>query len=249
MHRFISFNRRILPAENAFLSAISASALYGRGVFTTVAIHDSTAFLWEKHWLRLTENARKVRIGLAEFSEEATKNSLLGLIEKNNFTRGRARLTFYDESATSVWQINPKSKTNLLIQTADFREIKNNLSLTVSPFRVNTKSPLVGVKSCNYLENILALEDARAKKFDEAVRLNERGEIVSACLANIFWKKNDAIYTPNLEAGCLKGTTRDFILENFAVEERASNLSELCEADEIFLTSAGIGIVAANLKR
>jgi hypothetical protein len=64
-----------------------------------------------------------------------------------------------------------------------------------------------------------------------------------------FWKKNDAIYTPNLEAGCLKGTTRDFILENFAVEERASNLSELCEADEIFLTSAGIGIVAANLKR
>jgi branched-subunit amino acid aminotransferase/4-amino-4-deoxychorismate lyase len=86
MHRFISFNRRILPAENAFLSAISAAALYGRGVFTTVAIHDSTAFLWEKHWLRLTENARKVRIGLAEFSEEATKNSLLGLIEKNNFT-------------------------------------------------------------------------------------------------------------------------------------------------------------------
>ncbi len=249
MHRFISFNRRILPAENAFLPAASAAALYGRGVFTTVAIHASTAFLWEKHWLRLTENARKVGIGLAEFSEEATKNLLLGLIEKNNFARGRARLTFYDESATSVWQINPKPKTNLLIQTADFRQIKNNLSLTVSPFRVNTKSPLVGVKSCNYLENILALEDARAKKFDEAVRLNERGEIVSTCLANIFWKKNGAIYTPNLTTGCLKGTTRDFILENFAVEERAANLSELCEADEIFLTSAGIGIVAANLKR
>jgi branched-subunit amino acid aminotransferase/4-amino-4-deoxychorismate lyase len=121
--------------------------------------------------------------------------------------------------------------------------------LTVSPFRVNTKSPLVGVKSCNYLENILALEDARAKKFDEAVRLNERGEIVSACLANIFGKRTTRFTRRILRQVVLKGTTRDFILENFAVEERASNLSELCEADEIFLTSAGIGIVAANLKR
>ncbi len=249
MHRFISFNRQILRAENALLSAVSAAALYGRGVFTTVAIHDSIAFLWEKHWSRLTENAQRVGIGLANFSEEATKNLLLEVIEKNKLRRARARLTFYDESAASVWQSNSKPKTNLLIQTADFREIKNNLSLTVSPFRVNTKSPLAGVKSCNYLENILTLEDARAKKFDEAVRLNERGEIVSACLANIFWKKNDTIYTPSLATGCLKGTTRDFILENFGVEERTADLSELKEADEIFLTSAGIGIVAASLER
>ena len=249
MHRFISFNREILRAENAFLSAVSAAALYGRGIFTTVAIHDSTAFLWEKHWLRLTENTRKVGISLAEFSEEAAKNSLLRLIEKNNFTSGRARLTFYDESATSVWQINPKPKTNLLIQTGDFHETKNNLRLTVSPFRVNSTSPLVGVKSCNYLENILALEEARAKRFDEAVRLNERGEIVSACLANIFWKKNGAIYTPSLETGCLRGTTRDFILENFAVKERAADLSELSEADEIFLTSAGLGVVSGEFEK
>ncbi len=248
-HRFISFNRQILRAENAFLSAFSAAALYGRGIFTTVAIHDSTAFLWEKHWRRLTQNAQQVGIGLVDFSEEATKNLLSEVIEKNNLKRARARLTFYDESAASVWQNSPKPKTNLLVQTADFRETKSNLRLTVSPFRVNTKSPLVGVKSCNYLENILALEDAKAKKFDEAVRLNERGEIVSACLANIFWKKNDAIYTPSLATGCLKGTTREFVLENFDVKERAADLSELNEADEIFLTSAGIGIVAASFER
>lgn len=249
MHRFISFNRQILPAENAFLSAVSAAALYGRGVFTTVAIHDSTAFLWEKHWRRLTENARRVGINLAGFSEGAPRNLLSEIVEKNNVRRGRARLTFYDESPSSVWQNDSKPVTNLLIQTADFRATKNNLRLTASPFRVNSTSPLVGVKSCNYLENILALEDARARNFDEAVRLNERDEIVSACLANIFWKKNGAIYTPSLATGCLRGTTRDFILENFAVEERAANLSELSGADEIFLTSAGIGIVAANLKR
>lgn len=249
MHRFISFNRQILFAENAFLSATSAAALYGRGIFTTVAMHDSTAFMWEKHWRRLVANAHQVGINLNDFPEEATKNLLFEVVEKNNLTRGRARLTFYDDSPSSVWQNNPKAKTNLLIQTADFRETKNNLSLTVSPFRVNSTSPLVGVKSCNYLENILALEDAKAKNYDEAIRLNERGEVVSACLANVFWKKNGAIYTPSLATGCLRGTTRDFILENFAVEERAADLSEISEADEIFLTSAGIGIVSCKLER
>lgn len=249
MHRFISFNRQILFAENAFLSAASAAALYGRGIFTTVAIHDSIAFLWEKHWRRLTENAQRIGIGLANFSEEATKNLLSEVVEKNNLTRARARLTFYDEAAASIWQSDSKPKTNLLIQTADFRETKNNLSLTVSPFRVNSTSPLIGVKSCNYLENILALEDAKAKNFDEAIRLNEKGEIVSACLANIFWKKNGAIYTPSLATGCLRGTTRDFILENFAVVERRANLSELNEADEVFLTSAGIGVVGGKFEK
>ncbi len=245
MHNFVGFNHQIIPAETAFLSAISAAALYGRGIFTTVAIYNSKPFLWEKHWQRLIENSQKIGICLSDFSQEIVKNQLSEIIKKNNFARGRVRLTFFDESQTSLWQTNSKRKTNLLIQTGDFRKIKNNPRLTISPFRVNSTSPLVGIKSCNYLENILALEDAKDRGFDEAIRLNEKGEIVSACLANLFWKKGGAIFTPNLETGCLKGTTREFVLENFTVQERRAELDELEKADEIFLTSAGIGIVKA----
>jgi len=243
MHKFISFNHQVLPAENAFLSATSSAALYGKGIFTTIAIHESTPFLWEKHWRRLTGNALKVGIDLTEFSEETVKNSLLEIIEKNNLIRGRARLTIFDESHSSAWQVETRGKTSVLIQTADFRVVPANFRLAVSPYRINSTSPLAGVKSCNYLENLLALEDARAKGFTEAIRLNEKNEIVSACLANVFWKKNGAIYTPSLETGCLEGTMRAFVLENYAVKEKKAGLTELKEADEIFLTSAGIGIV------
>jgi 4-amino-4-deoxychorismate lyase len=225
MHNFVGFNHQIIPAETAFLSAISSASLYGRGIFTTIAIYNSNPFLWEKHWRRLTENSQKIGIYLSEFSEETVENQL--------------------SEITSVWQTNLERKTNLLIQTGDFRKNRNNLRLTVSPFRVNSASPLVGVKSCNYLENILALEDAKDKGFDEAIRLNEKGEIVSACLANLFWKRGVRIFTPSLETGCLKGTTREFVLENFTVEERKAELDELEKADEIFLTSAGIGVVKA----
>lgn len=243
MHEFISLNRQILLAKNAFLFAASSAALYGKGIFTTVAIHRATPFLWEKHWRRLTGNARKVGIDLTELSEETVKSALLEIVEKNNLNRGRARLTVYDESAGSVWQSDAVNQISLLIQTADLRAVSENFRLTVSPYRINSTSPLVGVKSCNYLENLIALEDARAKGFDEAIRLNEKAEIVSACLANVFWTKNRAIYTPSLETGCLEGTTRAFVLENYAVKEKKADLAELNEADEIFLTSAGIGIV------
>ncbi len=245
MHNFVGFNHQIIPAETAFLSALSSAALYGRGIFTTVAIYNSKPFLWQKHWQRLIENSQKIGIYLSEFSEEIVENQLNEIIIRNNFTSGRARLTFFDESQTSLWQTNSERKTNLLIQTRDLRKINKNLRLTISPFRVNSTSPLIGVKSCNYLENMLASEDAKAKGFDEAIRLNEKGEIVSACLANLFWKKGDAIFTPSLETGCLKGTTREFVLENFTVEERKAELIELEKADEIFLTSAGIGVVKA----
>lgn len=251
MSDFISFNETILSAKKGFLSAISSSALYGRGIFTTVAIHDSVPFLWEKHWQRLTENALRIGINLARFSEEATRNSLLEIVGKNNLEFGRARLTFFDESAAAIWQVKPPSpQTNLLIQTAGVRPVAENFRLTVSPFRVNTKSPLVGVKSCNYLENILAFRKAQQTGFDEALRLNEKDEIVSACLTNIFWTKNDKIFTPALETGALQGTTREFIMENFTVFETNAKLEEIETAETIFLASSGIGIVeTANFEQ
>lgn len=246
MHKFVNFNHQITLAENAFLSANAAAALYGKGIFTTVAIYNFKPFLWEKHWQRLNDNATRIGIDSTDFTERIVKNSLLDLVEKNDFRNGRARLTLYDESPPAIWQTDSKRGTSLLIQTADFRQIKDKLTLTVSPYRINSKSPLAGIKSCNYLENILAWEAAKAKGFDEAIRLNERGEIASACLANIFWKTSGEIFTPPLETGCLKGTTRDFMLENLVVIEKKANLADLFEADEIFLTSAGIGVAAAK---
>jgi branched-subunit amino acid aminotransferase/4-amino-4-deoxychorismate lyase len=243
MHDFVSFNHQIISAENSFLSAISPAAFYGKSVFTTVAIYNSKTFLWQKHWQRLIENAKKINVDLSKFTERAVKNSFLEIIASNKIINGRARLTFFDESSISIWQTEQKKQTSFLINTADFREIPKHLRLTVSPFRTNSTSPLCGVKSCNYLENILALEDAEAQGFEEAVRLNERDEIVSACMANIFWLKDGEIFTPNLNTGCLAGTTRGFVLENYPVCEKKAKLNELNEAAAIFLTSAGIGVV------
>lgn len=243
MHEFSVYNYEIIPAENALINAASNSAFYGRGIFTTVAIYNSKPFLWEKHWRRLTANAEKIAVSLAEFPEQKIENSLFRIIAENKIKNGRARLTFFDESASPIWQTKQKSRMGFLINTADFRKILDDFRLTISPFRINSTSPLVNVKSCNYLEHILALEAAKTNGFNEAVRINERGEIASACMANIFWLKNDKIFTPELKTGCLAGTTREFLLENYSIREITAKSEKLYEADAVFLTSAGLGIV------
>ncbi len=137
MHEFVYFNRRFLTVENAFLSVANAAALYGKSVFTTVAVYNFQPFLWEKHLERLRKSAGKIGIDLSEIKASVLKNALAELIEKNNFRDGRARLTFYDDSATVVWQNRSIKKTSLHIQTADFRLLKEPLKLTVSPFSLS----------------------------------------------------------------------------------------------------------------
>lgn len=245
---FISFNHRILAANDAKISALSSAALYGSGVFTTIAVYNRKPFQWEKHWRRLTENAGKINLRLpSEFNEESIRNSLFELVEENNLTGGRARITFFDEAASDVWTFENTRRTSLLITTGDFRAASEEFRLTLSPYRVNSASPLAGVKSCNYLENLLALEEAKSRRFDEAIRLNERGEMASAAMANLFWTSDETIFTPSLETGCLEGTTRSLVVElakelGFEVYTTGEHFDELRLADEVFITSAGLGI-------
>ena len=203
MHNFVFFDKKVFLNSDSKIAAVSSAALYGKGVFTTLAIKERKAFLWEKHWRRLNDNAGKIGVDLSAFSEEFLIDALDRLIEKNVIETARARITFFDESASRIWHFETERKTGLLIVTDNLRETPENFRLTVSRFPVNSASPLTGVKSCNYLENILALDEAKRRGFDEAVRINERGEIVSACMANIFWRKDGKLFTPSLKTGCL----------------------------------------------
>ena len=246
MQEYVSFNNQTVSIRDTSVSALSAAALYGKGIFTTIAIQDEKPFLWEKHWRRLVSNAEKLKINLVEFSENLTKHALAEIIQENKVRNGRARITFFDESPSKIWPYKSTLKTSLLITTGDLRPVPDNFKLTVSPFPVNSRSPLAGVKSCNYLENLMTLDEAKNRGFHEAVRINERGEITSAAMANLFWLKDDVLYTPSLKTGCLAGTTREFVLENMACREALVSIDELNDAEAIFLTSAGLGVVCVS---
>ena len=246
MHGFVSLNSQISPATDAKISAISSAALYGRGVFTTLAVFDSKPFLWEKHWRRLNEHSKTLGMSLENFSEEHVVASLGALLKKNKVIDGKCRITFFDETPSRIWNQDHEKAPSVLMQTSDFRQIPSNSSVNISPYRINSSSPITGVKSCNYLENILAFETAANSGFDEAIRLNERGEVVSFCMANIFWTEANGgkLFTPSLKTGCMAGTTRELIIERYEVVEVEKDVEGfLRDAEKVFISSAGIGVV------
>ena len=250
MHPVIYLNKVMLEATKARVAPVSSAMLYGRGVFTTVAIYNGKPFLWSNHCRRLMGHAEKLDINLTELSESTVGDALVKLIAVNQVKNGRARVILLARSGRDVWKTKKADtrKTDLLILTGEAQKVPAaGMSLAVSPYRINTFSPLTGIRSLNYLEQVLSWEEAQAREFDEAVMLNERGEIVSATTANIFWSKDGTLHTPALSTGAVAGVTRAAVVsmaekQFIPVIEGVYELGDLTEADEIFLTSASIGV-------
>ena len=250
MHPVIYLNKSMVEATKARVAPVSSAMLYGRGVFTTVAIYNSQPFLWPKHWQRLTAHAKKLDVDYAGCTEKGVGDALRKLVAVNQVKEGRARVIMLARSGRDIWKTKTPGtkKTDLLIMSGDSQKVsQNGLSLAVSPYRVNTFSPLSGIKSLNYLDHVLSWEEAQSRDFDEAVVLNERGEIVSATTANLFWAKDGTIHTPALSTGALAGVTRECVIEIankhfIPLLEGIYEMADLTDADEIFLTSSSLGV-------
>lgn len=254
MHPVIYLNKVMLEATKARVAPVSSAMLYGRGVFTTVAIYNGNPFLWPEHWRRLKDHAERIKVDCSGLNELSVGEAVRKLGAVNQVRNGRARVILLARSGRDVWKPKKEDsrKTDLLIMTSDPQKVSAaGMSLAVSPCRFNTFSPLVGIRSLNYLEQVLSWEEAQSREFDEAVMLNERGEIVSATMANIFWVKDGTLLTPALSTGAISGITRAAVIELagkqfIPVIEGVYELADLAEANEIFLTSASVGVAFVN---
>lgn len=246
MHNHVFYNGKIVRTSRAKALAVTDAILYGFGVFTTIAIDPERPLLWEKHWRRLRDHSSKIGLDISEYPDETVRSSVDQIVEANALSYGRVRVTFFNEALNGVWSYKSGGRTSLLIMSADFPVVPSLPRLGLSRYRINTASPLTGVKSCNYADKVITLAEAKRRNFFEAVQLNERGEVASACMANLMWKKGDKLFTPSLKTGCLAGTTREFMMENLEFEESIASLDTLRRADAIFLSSAGLEVIIVS---
>jgi len=250
MHPIIYLNRNMVEATKARIAPVSSAVLYGRGVFTSVAVYGGRPFLWPQHWARLMDHADRARVDRTAYSETGLATCLQKLIGVNQVRDGRARVVLLAGKGRDVWiaKAGVARKTDLLMMTGEARGVpEKGLTLTVSPYRVNSVSPLTGVKSISSLEYILSWEEGRARDFDDVAMLNERGELVSSAMANLFWVKDGTIHTPSLATGAVAGVTRERVIAlagelAIPLVEGVYELNDLAESEEVFLTSAAIGV-------
>jgi branched-subunit amino acid aminotransferase/4-amino-4-deoxychorismate lyase len=251
MDRLIYHNDRMTDIADARIEPHSAGLLYGWGVFTTLRVYNAAAFAFDRHWERLMRHAERARINVA-FDSDSVSRWLKELIAANSVESGRARLTLLKGDA-GAWRLEtpreselceskPCESELLIFTSSEAPRPQRELLLTISPLRLHSSGPLSGVKQTSLLEHLLALEEARARQFSEAVMINERGEIVSAAAGNIFWVEGDELYTPSLATGCIAGITRGFVYDlarrmGLHLVEGGFPVQRLLDANEVFITS------------
>ncbi len=224
------------------------SLMYGEGVFETFRYNGKLSKYIDYHYKRLSEGAKFLNI------PSVTKEDFLYYVEKTVSFCEEEDLyikTILLPEGNMYYPLLPY-KSHLLVIAKPFKNtMKKEVSLTVSPFRVNSQDPLLRYKTTNFLRNIVAKRFALEKGFDDAIFLNENGEITETTSANIFWIKGKYMFTPSVECGLLPGVTRKAVIQEapkqgFIVVEGRFTLEDLKKADYIFLTNSLNGIIKVS---
>jgi branched-chain amino acid aminotransferase len=248
--RYVFHNESLLPIEKVRLSPGQAGLICGWGIFTTVRISRGEAFAYERHWRRLEKDAGIIHLPLP-FTAAKIRVHLHEVIRANNVTEGCARI-YLIYNSVGFWQSNEqRPQTDLIIYTAGLPEHREIVRLGLRAHGRHAASPLAGVKTISWLNNVWSIAEANKEGFDEVVMLNERGEVAECTSANIFAVKNGKIFTPPLSSGCLEGITRGILLEiapkaGLSAIEESLRPEDIFSAEEVFITSTNRNLISVG---
>jgi branched-chain amino acid aminotransferase len=246
MDPFVLHNEEIRALPEVALSPGQAGLLSGWGVFSTLRVVHGVPFAFERHWSRMREDARLLRVPFPEHGERV-RSRLLQLIEANRAYDAALRIAVVRNHG-GFWSAPVAREFDLLAFTAPVREPPAGVRLALRPKGRCAESAFRGVKSIAWGPNLAILEEAHASGFDEVLLLNERGEVSECLSANVFATSGSEVWTPPLESGCLAGVTREVLLSDVRVEgvlfrEKTLFPRDLERAAEVFITSTTRGLL------
>lgn len=228
-----------------YLSTNDRTVLYGLGVFETLLVANNRVTFPDLHYNRMLDGAQRLGISVPQF-DLWQKEIAIFLKEIECPPLCALRVTL------SAGTLDGRIPSGLLLQTRPLQYTKEQylrgMSLYLLPYPRNEFSPLTRIKSTNYMENILARQDAKLHHYDEGLWCNTQGYLTECAMSNLFFVKNKEVYTPSLNCGCLAGTRRSLVVSlaaqlNIAVHEGTYRPQDLFQADEVFLTNALMGIM------
>ena len=245
MSEIVYLNGSLIPRSQARISALDYGFLYGFGLFETMRAYEGQVFRLDRHLNRLVHSAEVLGlpIGVTDL-----KSAVTATIQANQLGDARVRITISIGEGGIVPDPSTCDKPTVLILAGHYQPYpqqvyEKGFRAIVSSIRRNSQSPLSKLKSANYLESILARQEARAAGIDEALCLNEKGLLAEASMSNIFLVTNSILRTPGQDSGILPGITRETILElasplGINTVEHDIRLDELFQAQEAFLTNS-----------
>ncbi|MFN2374288.1 MAG: aminotransferase class IV [Cyclonatronaceae bacterium] len=205
------FNGAVVTETEARVSASSRAAMYGDGCFETLLAASGKFVCWQEHIDRLHAGMEYLGIqGNSSLEPAALKKSVVRLLEINRLESidSRVRIQVWRSGISGMGEpLEHEATAHISVKPA--MADREPLRLIVAKTRRVPAAALdTRYKLSNYLNYIIAGQEAIAKDADDALMLTVSGKVSESSVANIFWLKNGVVYTPSLQCDPLHGITR-----------------------------------------
>jgi len=249
----IYIDGKFYSEANAKISVFDHGLLYGDGIFEGIRFYNGRVFRLDEHLLRLWDSARSICLEIPMTMPDMTE-AVLETIRQNHLRDGYIRLLV--TRGIGNLGLNPtqcKSPSVIIIAAtiALYHEEFYRKGLSIVTCATRRSSPAAlnpAVKSLNYLNNVMARIEANLAGADEALMLNDAGNVAECTADNVFIVKHGQIFTPPVAAGALRGITRSVVFgiaAEVGVKVRETDITrhDVFVADECFLTGTAAEIV------
>jgi len=246
-------NGDFVPKDKATISVLDHGLLYGDGVFEGIRVYNGFIFKLREHIQRLYRSAQIINLAIplspSEMErlivETVRQSELRSAYVRPIITRGRGRMGISPSNCEKPTVIIIVEVLNVVFGE-EFYE--NGITAIISTIRSHSAQGLPpAAKTLNYLINIMARIQAVAAGAQEAILLDEVGNVSEGSVDNVFLVADGSVVTPPLGHN-LPGITRDWVIHlaqeaGYRVDIRSLAVSDLYTADEVFLTGTASEIV------
>ena len=238
------------------ISVLDHGFLLGDSVYEVLWWHRGAIIQEQEHMERLVESGRRLYMDLHATAEELGRRmrETVAAAEVSPDEDAYIRLMITRGAGPLGLDFRKIEKQSVVVIVAPANRPtpeawERGLTFALVARQRNPQRALdPGAKTGNYLNNVLALHEAKLKGADDALMLNDRGEVTEATTANIYVVTRGGLVTPPLEAGILRGTTRTRILElcqvnGIPTREASLHVEDVRRAEEVFVSSSVRGIL------
>lgn len=250
---------RMVDWQEANVHVLTHTLHYGVGVFEGVRAYNTpkgpSIFRLQDHTDRLFKSAGIVNMEIP-YAKETINNAHIDVVNLNNLEESYIRpMCFYGSEGMGLRADNLKVRTMVAAwewpsyMEPEARE--KGIKVKVSSYKRQVRNPVSSAKvNGNYVNSIVALNEALEAGFDEALLLDEEENVAEGSGENFFIVKNGILKTPDLEAS-LDGITRRTIIQlakdmGMEVEIIKIKLHDVLESDEAFFTGTAAEVVPIN---
>jgi len=249
-------NGELVDGEQAKVSVFDHGVLYGDGVFEGIRVYRGRIFQCDAHVDRLFDSARSIRLAIPYTKQEIVE-AMAEAVRANGVTDGYIRLVVTRGPGTlglNPFHCPQPAMFVIADQIVLYPEKMYRDGMAVIVAKTVRTSPRMvnpGIKSLNYLNNILAKIEAIGAGVAEAIMLNEHANVAECTGDNLFIVEGGKVVTPPLSAGILPGITRAVVMRlagelGLALAEDDIAVPRLLAAEECFLTGTAAEVIAVT---